>query len=571
MRRAVRRIRTFCCGQFKGEQGQLVVIVALSFVTFLALVGVATDVAVVFVHQDHLRRAVDASAVAAVGQYREGRQGWELYDTALETLQLHLPDAKNMVFGWCQLGDGFHNESLCAAPGEPPRKVVRVEAELDVPLIFLRLVWDDYVTVRAYAEAEAAVLNMVLLIDTSESMAYTTCDPNLDEPDFFACLETCVANESCEPFHLPLYSSVRDAAYAFVDSLMRDQVDQVAVYHFDRTPVITQSVESYTCILPEGLSFPVTLTASSGQVVGLTYDKATVLDAIMDPSLLNVYVRPSACDAEGNCCTRPTHVGGMSGELGQTGVMSVGYGYRWASTNIGGGLEEALAHLVENGNTDAAVWVIVLISDGAANATDQAADVNGWVTCPSALDPSNPPWGRLGPNERKRSSVQPFCRDSESDGVVTRHCGSVADCTNPAFCDDPGDLSTCWYTNWGETDFDVVNWVKDADDYARDAADRVAAQQIAIYTIGFGDKVINESRGRPDAGERLLRYIADVGDDGSLETAPCGSDYYWDDQVEDPVPANGQQCGNYWYAPDAEGLEDALEDVASRIFSRITQ
>jgi len=114
-------------------------------------------------------------------------------------------------------------------------------------------------------------------------------------------------------------------------------------------------------------------------------------------------------------------------------------------------------------------------------------------------------------------------------------------------------------------------WQYDADDYARDIADLASSQQIAVYTIGFGNKVIAASSGRPDAGERLLRYIADVGDDGNLETAPCGSDFYWDDVVENPIPGLGESCGNYYYAPDAAALQDVLEDIASRIFSRITQ
>jgi len=543
--------------QSKSQQGQALIIFVLVIIGLLALVGIVTDVALIYVHYDHLRRAVDAAAVSAVNQYREGRQAQDLYESIVQTLQLQLAGVQNVRFYWCNPG-GDNNveyepglcydsqdDTLCS---DPPRKRVRVEAELPVGLVFLSLVWGDQVVLYNSAEAEAAVLNMVLLLDTSESMAYDTCDPNLPEPDFFHCLDNCRAAGTCRPFDGT--PSVRWAAYNFVDTLMRDGVDRVAVYHFDKTPVISQSVEMLPCSDPPTLTIPITLTPSSGMIVPLTTTKSLVLSRIQngqgnynDP--LNVYIRPPACDPSTHeCCNTPTHVGGWYGEEGD------GYGYRWASTNIGGGLREAIGELVNNGTTDAAVWVIVLLSDGAANATDWAADVNQWWTCPS---PSG-----LGPNYRTLANPGiPFCRDPESDGIPTRHCPSQEVC-------DRGDP---WYTNPGHV---YDEWVYDADDYARDIADLASSQQIAIYTIGFGPKVLNAPRGRADAGERLLRYIADVGDDGDLETAPCASDYYWDDVVVD-MPDPGENCGNYYYAPDAASLEDVFESIASRIFSRITQ
>jgi len=568
MIQVMRRIKAFY-PLSKGQRGQTLIIVAFGIVGLLAMVGIVTDAALVYVNYDHLRRAVDAGAVSAVNQYRENRSAQQLYDSAVQALQLQLPGVENVRFYWCSgVGDmvqytpsesyDAHDGDMCSAAGENPRKRVRIEAELPVDLVFLSLVWDDQVVLRATAEAEAAVLNMVLLLDTSESMAYTTCPPSMPEPDFFTCLEGCVAAGNCRPFDPITQASVRWAAYNFVETLMRDGVDRVAVYHFDKTPVITPSVESFTCYSPNTLTFPITLTPSSGMVIPLTTTKSLVLSAITDTNRLNVYVRPPAVDPDtGEACMPPTtHVGGEWGNDG--GVMKRGYGYRWASTNIGGGLREAVGELVNNGSTDAAIWVIVMLSDGAANATDKAEDGHGWWTCPA-------PSAHRPPNERTVclnppacSNRAPFCRDPESDGVATRHCPSQGVC-------DRGDL---WYTNPGHT---YQEWHYDADDYARDIADLASSQQIAMYTIGFGPWVIGASSGRADAGEWLLRYIADVGDDGDLETAPCGSDFYWDDVVVDPIPNLGEQCGNYYYAPDATTLEDVFEDIASRIFSRITQ
>mgnify|MGYP000266679341 CR=1 FL=1 len=559
------------------QQGQTLVILTFSIIGLLALVGLVTDGGLIYVHYGHLRRAIDAAAISAANQYREGRGIEELYTAAVETVQLQLGGVHNVRVYWCNhregagadtvidmQGEGYdpHDPDLCSNENHLPRKRMRVEGQLEVQLAFLRIaLGEDPVMLGASAESEAAVLNLVLLLDTSESMAYDSCDPSLLEPDFFACLEACRATGNCQPFDsttAPTEPSVRWAASKFVESLMRDGVDRVAVYHFDKVPVAEQSVEVFQCAWPLTATVRVTVTPSSGRVISLTTNKQLVLDAIdqgqgnpSDP--LNIYIRPKAEDpATGVSCAIPSHVGGSYGQ--DTGYPeSQGYGYRWASTNIGGGLREAISELVNNGSTDAAVWVIVLLSDGAANSTDQMADSNGWWSCPSLA-------GQGGPNYRNYLSTPPvpFCRDPESDGVVTRHCPSQEIC-------DRGDP---WYTNPGH----VYNeWLYDADDYARDIADLASSQGIAIYSIGFGPYVKSESRGRPDAGERLLRYIADVGDDGDLKTAPCGSDYYWDDVVVDPVPAPGEDCGNYYYTEDASGLQNVFEDIASRIFSRLTR
>ncbi len=585
MRRVVRWIRDIF-PLANDQRGQTIIIFTFAFVGLVALVGLVTDGALLYVHFGHLRRAVDAAAVSAVNQYREGREIDDLYAVIVETLQLQLPGVHNVRVYWYNHQGGAGADTLVDLQGvpydphdpglgsDPPRKRVRVEAELPVNLVFLRIVWGDQVVIRSGAEAEAAVLNMVLLLDTSESMAYTTCPPSLPEPQFFTCLEACRADGNCQPFdsdNPPTEPSVRWAAFEFVETLMRDGVDQVSVYHFDRTPVISQSVELFTCEIPNTRTFPITLTPSSGVVIPLTTDKQAVLDAISQGQgnpgdSLNVYIRPAAVDqAGGEACERPTHVGGWWGEV--DGTMESGYGYRWASTNIGGGLRSAIGELVENGSTDAAIWVVVLLSDGAANATDRAADGNNWWTCPSPSNYQDPPTN--APEERDRS-VGPFCRDPEATDpdptnpdptTVTRHCPSVSVCS---------DSNRTWYTNQGETDTDRVMWFYDADDYARDIADLASSEQIAIYTIGFGPQVIGSSSGRADAGERLLRYVADVGDDGDLETAPCGSDFYWDDVVVD-APPMGEDCGNYYHAQTAADLTNVFEDIVSRIFSRITR
>lgn len=560
----------------RSQRGQALIIFVFTFVALLALVGIAVDVGNLYVQYGHLRRAVDSAVVAAVGQYRENRTAADIYYTVVEAARLQLPGVEKVRFYWCSPPQDLvtdisgqvydtHDPRLCS-PGLP-RKLIRVEADLPVNLVFLSLVWGNRVTIHSAAQAEAAVLNLVLLIDTSESMGWVKCDPSLMyDNEANICLENCVATGTCAPFDPdpanPGAMSVRAAAEGFVRTLMRDGVDRFSVYHFDKTPVLTPSVELFPCVLPAGRTIAVTSTESSGVVVPLTTTKQAVLNAINDIHRLHVYVRPRACE-NGVCCEDPTHVGGIQGQEG------VGYGYRWGSTNLGGGLREAVGELVNRGSTDAAVWVIVLITDGAANMTALAADENDWWTCPSPLGSGFPD---LRNQCRWDASCQaPTCRDLDNiDRNVpepehtTRHCPSPQICQDTRFCDDPPNCTRSWYTNWGETVTNTIMWNYDADDYARDIADLASSHAIAIYTVGLGTRIRGD-------GEELLRYIADVGDDGNLRTAPCGSDAYWDDEVVNPLPGPFQQCGNYYYAADAAQLEKALEDIAKRIFSRITE
>ena len=79
--------------------------------------------------------------------------------------------------------------------------------------------------------------------------------------------------------------------------------------------------------------------------------------------------------------------------------------------------------------------------------------------------------------------------------------------------------------------------------------------------------------GDPDAGDALLRYISNVGQDGNPDPNPStgrmparaclcprltsGNDSY--------------NCGNYFYAEFGSGLQAVFESIASRIFTRLAQ
>jgi hypothetical protein len=112
-------------------------------------------------------------------------------------------------------------------------------------------------------------------------------------------------------------------------------------------------------------------------------------------------------------------------------------------------------------------------------------------------------------------------------------------------------------------------------DYAMDKTDEAAltrsmnlnepgGNEISIYTIGLGaagggDQTTHTPPSDVFVGEKLLRYMAAVGDDGDRETDPCRGVGPW------------RSCGQYYYATEGAELEGIFLDIASRIYTRISE
>jgi hypothetical protein len=105
---------------------------------------------------------------------------------------------------------------------------------------------------------------------------------------------------------------------------------------------------------------------------------------------------------------------------------------------------------------------------------------------------------------------------------------------------------------------------------------------IAAFSIAFGEEVATDPTGAP-----LLRYIADAGDNGFIDNNlqqdwrddrtlnyPVGGPY--PPSFGDPDPCESitdpyVQCGQYFYANDFNTLTDVFEQIASRLFTRISR
>jgi hypothetical protein len=311
-------------------------------------------------------------------------------------------------------------------------------------------------------------------------------------------------------------------------------------------------------------------------------------------------------------------------------------------SNVGSALRQANNALLDPDTVrvNGAVWVMVMLGDGAAagsdpvrrggangtlsranpysstNAPPVSGDYGSYGLCPYGL-PTATGMGELVGGGGTWESRPPRCMD---EFPVSRHF-----CFNPY---DNQDSAGAVYIDLNDSE-ECQNQY-DVDDFARDWADfiglsdpfpalsvadpgRNALQLPTIFTIGFGLD-FQQGDGSCTAnindclGEELLRYIADVGDNNRLDTdyqqdykgtpsvdknLAAGDSYgsrgpcegvvlggYADaeaipaSQIEtlliNPLPPK-QNCGNYFNAPDAAKLDSVFNEIASRMFTRLTR
>ena len=512
------------------EHGQVLVLVAAALVGIIAVIGLVMDVGMMFVGNARLRRATDAAALAAALQYREGVQTDELTRAATEFLQLNgvVLDAAHPV----SVDTCVTTPSLCydAASGSNiPRKLVRVHVSATIQLAFLPVIGINSVPITAEATSETASLDLVLAIDTSESMTFDALkpgdphydpmipwelrDPSIcnddqksidainadasisadDKAAIIADIQTDGMPGECHPFE-----EVKKAAVNFVDR-MYYPYDRVSVVNFDKTAYNVLQFDQ-NCNDPGGCTIDTT--------------KATIDEAIKS---LTVYEAEGICDDGQPCrpyCTQAIIDSGFCDSNNvdnflqpeddgavYKGVFDCGNGWHFVpsdpidpsqctTTDIGDGLATA-GNEFSIGQRQGSLWVVVLLTDGSANGGPFDEATSQAVACPnSTWNPQN----------------GPLCRDSSSN---TRHCGpfDMARCilngNGLPIPDNPGGFIA------GVQDLNHY----DADDYARDMADYVGIDQNAlIFTIGLG-KQVGLPVGDP-AGERLLQYAAEKAGNG---------------------------------------------------------
>jgi hypothetical protein len=612
----------------RAERGQGLVIIAMATVGLLAFIGLMVDAGILFIGVGHLRRAVDAAALAASSQFREARTYDQIKASAREVIHLNGVAPTDLHLWWCNPGNGPgdplaepHDPALCAAPGAPQRKLVRVEATTRVSFAFLTIIGFHGTDIVAGATSEAASVDVVLAIDTSDSMAFDASCTDGDDDDGDGIADNC----DNPPAHPPLVGAFADAPQE--SAACRDGLDSdgdttlpisdplYAQYADDGCPEapldsaechdgLDQDLDGIpddgcnddyfrdpaTCNLQDlgaadgfvGECHPfeeVKLAAASfvnrlyfpfDRVALVTYDinghlvmpiTNTLTPEQREQTVRDLWVSPKRVPP-----TYPGHIAGCLSLVPGENVSGC------TNTSIGGGLKVAGNEFGRVPIRRESVWVVILLTDGAANASEPASGGVLNAFCPPST------W------------FLPFCRDASVD---TRHTVITPTIWAPGH--------TAPYNP--ESSFNAGNRYQyyDADDFARDMADFVAcAPKIAdaaewckdslnytadeggqgalIYAIGLGQLVIQNSVGDPNAGDDLLRYIANVGIDGDPNpnppppgvTDPCEGT----PRVPTPVLTPGNDsynCGNYYFAEFGTGLSSVFESIASRIFTRLTQ
>ncbi|MBI5958498.1 MAG: hypothetical protein HY866_07185 [Chloroflexi bacterium] len=695
----------------RSQRGQSIVLLAFAFIALVAFVGLVTDVALLFVRYAALRRAVDAAAIAAAGQIREGTDYGEVAVAAEQYLELHNLDSQSILVETCEtdiyqwrsgfgpwegdphpeaaypkVADNMAETELC--DWDDPHKLVRVSAQIESPTTFLSLIGIGNITLSTTSVSETAVLDVALVIDTSESMAKETQTSHYTAINIDHYLGTGTLNVRPECYTTDDDVNIRD-----IDPLARERWEGCCndpgqgsvsdgnvrkagggflingyIWHdvnangmWDGTHedgVSTTAAASTSLTDPDGFNFTTLICrpfkdvkdaarlfikqldfVRGDRVVLVTFDRNGVaydpdgddVDQPLRPMIrservaidtlnLKIGVLINKGDSrlfnlcEGNDVANAAWAAWRDGsEPVQPALRPVAYETiaSCGNTNVGGGILAA-----NNALTDPidirreAVWVMIVLSDGAANVTNPTRDaVNQtdygfygycpwWTFClrgDRTTYDSAAGWGNGSGYYQNFSDPD----DPYLNGLEWPECTE----TNPSqpelaapVCndDDPATRHFCIDWNTGEPETGNPDCSStghyDADDYARDMADFAGLIEvvpdgkkgnfIAIFSIGFGDEVEEEKTAAP-----LLRYLADAGDNGFIDNN-FQQDWRDNRQLDfgdyrrygDPDPCERtpelyptEQCGQYYFANNVSTLTAVFEDIASRMFTRLSR
>jgi len=567
----------------QSSPGQAIVIIALIFIGLIGFVGLVVDLGMLLGRYAQLNRATDAAGVQASNQFRESRDlykesgGGDIFSSVqqvMATQGFYSPTMRVRVYAcinpaWPPSGTDIIGDPENSSPHvsvdqadtsefnsalatelcfDPPRKLVRVDAETTVGLPFLSIIGWKELVLHAKSVGEAATIDFVIVLDRSRSMANETCpDPATRQ----ACVNACSAVPNCKPFE-----DVRSNAILLIDRLKFPQ-DHVAIVQFDRYAQVYDLASSSFVTKPNTIAATVMISdqQTARDVVNLDFSMQITGTAIQG-------IEPTSINSSG------------------------------LNTNIGGALRLATQVLTVQGRRRNSVWMVLLLTDGAPNATDSTTDfIAGF--CPPSSWPSPSYLGAPITSTNYMSVAgypqhvaslpyaEPTCLNVRTTWPINRTC--ILTGTKEEKCAPGANIRWTPYLQ-------DVFYQYDPDDYAHDQADYMANNGIVAFVIGLGPLVTNASNRLdnnpanpirdPDGGERLLRYVADMGYDPDIKYEkklwPCQSNWAWDSSYTklptgDLLSPPRKNCGNYWYAAKGNELKRVFEEIASRLFTRLAK
>jgi Flp pilus assembly protein TadG len=665
-------------------RGQSLVIVAMAFIGLAAFVGLAVDGGILFISQAQLHRAVDAAAIAAATQMRVGENAPTIEAFADQFIRMNGVDPTTVTVSMWNYNNGeqpprstnptdtcrnhpgnsaYDTYGLCPAAGQNWRKLIRVQASTMAKFVFMPIVGIYTTTITTNAQSEAASLDVVIVLDTSNSMG----DQTNESPAHVPGSNTCNAAASTSPRPSdgspgsncePLWSA-KQAAKEFVASLYPNY-DRVAVVSFNFKAHVWTITDTLDSTQHTGLSYYRGLvqgehddTPGSNDGTGIYRALDLVpLDAIGSmPAGYSGWMQAlgyfNPLDSR---CALTNTVNQDLTDFPNLSMPACAGSQAWGLPNANFSLVDTCtgcglrvgSNLLKITGRPEALWLMIFLSDGGVNVGDvplYPTDVpldptyNEYASDTSSVLRGGLPSASEYPNGYCGLSITATLPISFSV-AGTRNLWNSPNCTTggftetvvsttQVFTDTPNlhvrycgpfnrsGIATCppgalWATN-PTTPSVPASPPYTAADYARDMADQAALSYncpdstspgpnhclahngvdgdpynyrepttnspIVIYTIGLGDAVVYP----PDySGEELLRYIASVGDDGSRVTNPCPQ---YVPGVNNPLVAPGvvdptqhaRSCGNYYYAPSASALRSVFQDIAKRIFTRLTK
>jgi Flp pilus assembly protein TadG len=559
----------------KQQKGQILVIVAFTILGLVAIIGLAVDSGYMYLRYSYLNRAVDAAVLAASGEFRNYNDD-NLRDSYIRAAALQLLDLNKIVFdpsaafsdpvtgipGYsvetCHENNGEPDvvAKLCATPLE---KIVRVTVQEQVPTFFLAVIGIRSVPIMISSYSTAASLDVILVLDTSASMALGPPETlgMGDPPD----PKDCNLGNQCQPM-----LKVKNAAKLFANTLYLPY-DRLGLVGFDQKakmylPLSTNLSAIWNAI--DGLKVyegaHSLLTDGSSPSYCIYYQQYKNVDPNdhaydfyrtygedisnplpytgtspayywdwLQPQLDDQPPRPSFPDNPNN----PNYAGTIEGPCR---LFEVPGGSFWdfdcptlygatpdpsrcGTTNLADSIAMAGAALTgaypapfdvsPPPRNDTAVWALVALSDGRATAGYgmNGSPSPGLPICPTANWPSKK------------------CRDSDAK---TRHCLSAFYYTAMGIGNE---YTTCMANKYpadpGGNPLGTVTenvTLYDVDDAARDAFDLVASNNTLVFTIGLGPNIpYPPVLNAVEHGETLLNYGATVGH-GAYKAAPSSSD-----------------------------------------------
>jgi hypothetical protein len=527
----------------KKEKGQIIVILALVFIGLVAIVGLAIDMGYMYVSYSRLRRAVDGAALAATSQFREKYGIADLQKAAQEFLQLNEvgqvgsdPNTLSVDIEDCDTTPG--DPELCT---DPPRKLIRVTVTERVPLFFLSVVGLHEIPIKVSSIAEAASIDLVLLIDNSPSMALGNSGQEVDPT-------ACNPSNTCAPFN-----AVKTAAKTLVDTLYASY-DRVAIVTYSRYPKVELPLSGDLAAVKTKID-ALKVYEMEGKCGWSAQDRPEASDPFpgdpdfyfMDsPCRLYLSINyPGAGDPGSTYAQMSCYNYLINGDARGCTVTNSGGGLKVAGNLLGGVYPAGHSYAVPE-TRETALWVVIWLTDGATNAgfshdgknvgasdnqtlvgTDPIED----SICPGYtwVIPQDPPGGvgnyRFCADLNARPNLADIAANPSDPYILGRH-PKDPDYTAP---------EDQWY---------------DADDYARDMVDFVTdplkGQGAMMFTIGLGPQITSktpyeQTSGLPAPGETLLQYAAEKG------------------------------SGIYYAAPNATQLQTIFLAIANKIATRLSR